>query len=195
MRKSLLSLGFLICGGLHSQTAIDQNLGATLALTGPTVPPTFTFSWWGKTGSHYIVETSFDLLNPWAFLTNYNPPGTDSALGIEFTTDSARVFFRAYQFDPNDISGLADTDGDGLPDKWETYYFGDLSRNGDYDPDGDGLGAKVAFDFGLNPTIRHDGDTQITRYAYTDNDELFKVTPIAGTEFSYKPDAEGNLKP
>ena len=31
-----------------------------------------------------------------------------------------------------------DTDADGLPDEWETLYFGDLSQrtNGDYDSDG-----------------------------------------------------------
>ncbi|MCP4346528.1 MAG: hypothetical protein GY795_13505 [Desulfobacterales bacterium] len=32
-----------------------------------------------------------------------------------------------------------DTDGDGMPDNWEIYYFGDLSRDGTGDFDGDGV--------------------------------------------------------
>lgn len=31
-----------------------------------------------------------------------------------------------------------DTDEDGMPDNWETYYFGDLSHDGTTDEDGDG---------------------------------------------------------
>jgi hypothetical protein len=195
MRTYFFLGGFLVYGVLLAQTSTDQNLGARLSLTGQTIPPTYTFSWWGKAGSHYIVETSFDLLNPWVFISDFNPAGANAPLAINFTTDSARVFFRAYQFDPNDISGLPDIDTDGLPDKWEMYYFGNIDRDGAYDPDGDGLGARIAFDFGLNPTIRQDNDTQITRYSYTDNDELSKVTPITGIEFQYKPDTDGNLKP
>lgn len=33
----------------------------------------------------------------------------------------------------------ADEDGDGLPDWWELYYFGDLGQDGDGDTDGDGF--------------------------------------------------------
>ena len=32
-----------------------------------------------------------------------------------------------------------DGDGDGLPDEWETVWFGSLSQGAGDDPDGDGL--------------------------------------------------------
>ena len=34
--------------------------------------------------------------------------------------------------------GPADTDGDGLPDDWERFYFGNLSEDSNGDPDHDG---------------------------------------------------------
>ena len=34
---------------------------------------------------------------------------------------------------------LIDTDGDGLDDRWERRYFGDLHQSGEGDPDRDGL--------------------------------------------------------
>ena len=38
-----------------------------------------------------------------------------------------------------DITIQTDTDHDGMADDWETFYFGDLSRDGDEDWDGDDL--------------------------------------------------------
>lgn len=46
-----------------------------------------------------------------------------------------------------------DSDGDGLPDSWETQYFGNLSQgpNGDYD--GDSVTNLQEYQSGTNPTI------------------------------------------
>lgn len=45
-----------------------------------------------------------------------------------------------------------DTDGDGLPDSWETANFGDLGRDGSGDHDKDGLTDKQEYVLGTNPT-------------------------------------------
>lgn len=44
-----------------------------------------------------------------------------------------------------------DTDNDGMPDQWETDNFGDLSRDGTGDFDGDGLTDKQEYVLGTNP--------------------------------------------
>ncbi len=52
-----------------------------------------------------------------------------------------------------------DTDGDGMPDTWETFFFGDLSRDGTGDFDGDGLSDFEEYQLTLDPTKEDtDGD-------------------------------------
>ena len=52
-----------------------------------------------------------------------------------------------------------DSDSDGLDDFWENFYFGDLSRDGAGDEDGDGLTDKAESENRANPTKKDtDGD-------------------------------------
>lgn len=44
-----------------------------------------------------------------------------------------------------------DTDGDGLPDRWETRWFTNLQQNANIDFDGDGISNKGEADADLNP--------------------------------------------
>lgn len=46
---------------------------------------------------------------------------------------------------------LPDTDGDGMPDAWETQYFGNTSRNGLADFDADGMKDRDEYLAGTNP--------------------------------------------
>ncbi|MEI7850862.1 MAG: right-handed parallel beta-helix repeat-containing protein, partial [Kiritimatiellales bacterium] len=53
----------------------------------------------------------------------------------------------------------SDADGDGLPDSWERFYFGNLSQNATSDPDGDGLTNLQEYQLGTNPNNADtDGD-------------------------------------
>ncbi len=45
----------------------------------------------------------------------------------------------------------ADTDGDGLPDSWETEQFGSLNATASADPDGDGTTNMMEYLAGTNP--------------------------------------------
>ena len=49
------------------------------------------------------------------------------------------------------ITIYADSDGDGLPDPWEIFHFGDLSRNGTRDLDGDGVSDYQEYLDGTDP--------------------------------------------
>ena len=48
---------------------------------------------------------------------------------------------------------VEDTDGDGLPDQWERDFFGNLSQDGNGDPDGDGKTNLEEFQNGSDPTV------------------------------------------
>ena len=50
-------------------------------------------------------------------------------------------------------SNFADSDQDGLPDGWETSFFGNLSQDGTNDHDKDGASNLVEFSQGSNPAI------------------------------------------
>ena len=191
MRKPLLALTLVLSASLHAQTASETNLGSKLTVDSSTTPATYTFSWWGKSNFHYIVETTPDLAT-WSFLPDFNPTGTDAVIGIQFTTDASKYFFRAIQFDPSDISSLADTDGDGLPDKWELYYFGNLDRDGSGDFDEDGLSDRFEYQGGGSPILAPDSSTVgVLNFTY---DLLGRVeTVTAPFSMSFNFDDEGNL--
>jgi hypothetical protein len=50
----------------------------------------------------------------------------------------------------------ADEDSDGLPDAWETQYFGNLAHGAQDDPDGDGLTNLQEYNNGTDPTVFDD---------------------------------------
>lgn len=59
------------------------------------------------------------------------------------------------------VGPTPDTDGDGLPDPWETLHFGDLSQDANGDPDGDEIVNSAEYAAGSNPTrtpFDDDGD-------------------------------------
>ena len=55
-----------------------------------------------------------------------------------------------------------DTDGDSLPDEWETYFFGNLNQDGHADSDDDGVSNLEEFTANLNPVSEDtDGDGEL----------------------------------
>jgi len=46
---------------------------------------------------------------------------------------------------------FVDTDGDGMADEWEIYFFGDLLPEADDDSDSDGMNNLAEYDFGADP--------------------------------------------
>ena len=79
---------------------------------------------------------------------------------------SLQPIWRDWRFVPmlplaRDIAsgGSADSDGDNVPDAYERWYYGDLSRAGDADGDGDGVPLSLEYALGIDPTAADtDGD-------------------------------------
>lgn len=69
-------------------------------------------------------------------------------LGIRMLGNSTRPIIDNIELS----SDGGDSDGDGMLDSWEITYFGDLSRDGTADSDGDRLTDLFEFQVGLNPT-------------------------------------------
>lgn len=63
--------------------------------------------------------------------------------------DSDEVYI--FHTDPN-LAGNTDSNGNGLPDVWESYFFGNLDQSGAGDWDGDGLSNAEALRKALDPT-------------------------------------------
>jgi len=62
-----------------------------------------------------------------------------------FPGENVKVDFRLSE------AGIADTDGDGLPDAWENATFGNLDRTGDDDFDNDTFSDRAEFNAGTDP--------------------------------------------
>lgn len=80
-----------------------------------------------------VVDAEY--INP--FTLDATPSGTFAIAGAVFTIGAG--------------GNPGDSDHDGLPDWWELFYFGDLSRDGTGDFDGDGLTDYEEFLLGTNP--------------------------------------------
>jgi hypothetical protein len=90
--------------------------------------------------------------------------GNSSSTRPVFAADGRTVVFQSFSSDlaggdyneKRDVFvlklGGADTDGDGMDDDWEVAYFGNLSRNGTGDFDGDGVSDLAEFRAGTDPT-------------------------------------------
>ncbi|MCC6232492.1 MAG: hypothetical protein IT580_07605, partial [Verrucomicrobiales bacterium] len=91
---------------------------------------------------------------------------TDAALRPILSADARRLVFmsRSGAFAAEDDNGASDVfslelggsapedqDGDGLDDSWERAWFGNLSRDGSVDDDGDGATARDEFRAGTSP--------------------------------------------
>jgi hypothetical protein len=76
---------------------------------------------------------------------------TDGVVGLSRGTGTPSGFVE------NNFSAFpvtfVDTDGDGLPDWWESQYFSNLNQKGSGDPDGDGIDNFHEYQSGTNPAV------------------------------------------
>ena len=203
----LLSLG----SAAIAQTAADPNEGARLTLDGTN---TFTFKWYGRLGRTYFIQTSLDLIS-WTYLPQIRP-GANLVIPYGLSSTGDRFYLRLrYPYpdiptdDPansdfdSDGVGNADelsrsldplsyvnSDGDGLPDDWERFWFaGSLAHTGAGNDDLDAFTNAEEFLFGLNPNA----DDSVTAAAKDlSYDALGRLQTAGAVTYSY--DAEGNIE-
>ncbi|TVP81970.1 MAG: hypothetical protein EA353_00990 [Puniceicoccaceae bacterium] len=149
--------------------------------------------------------------------------GQAEALQLSLSVGTNKAFFRLQgDDDPLSVLGLTDHDGDGistaleldagmnplvpeeivdsnsngLPDYWELFYFGDLSRDGEGDFDGDGILDKYEWQFRTNPASDQASEhpPQTTGRIDFTYDALGRIVTASGPiSLTYAFDDEGNL--
>ncbi len=169
---------------LNSQPTANVSIGLSSSdSTEGTVSPsllTFTASDWNTPQT--VTVTGVD---------DAVTDGDQSYIIVTAAATSADTNYNG--FNPADVSvtnqddeGVLDSDSDGLPDSWETTYFGDLTTtDGTTDLDGDGLTELAEYQNGTDPNNTDtDGDGD------SDGDEVLygaDPTNILDTLDSHRP--------
>ena len=197
MRTFILSLVLDCSLSAFAQTATDPNLGTRLVRDNST--GAFTLSWWSRSGDNYLVEWSHDLVTwdyvPIPAIDLTLPPGPDGVQAMAVVSPTMPLFLRIDHFDPDHVAGVDDKDGDGLPDKWEQFYFGVLSQDGSGDANHDGLLDRDAFRYGLDPRGEDESGNpaMVEQFEYDPRGWLIGYAAPQGASADYSLDDEGNL--
>ena len=99
-----------------------------------------------------------------------------------------------FAFDLSQAAPGTDTDGNGIPDWWEIYYFGHTGVSGTSIEDGGTMTNIEQFRSNLNPTINEAAisETQV-KYVYDSAGRLISAAGGASKSKTYVYDAEGNV--
>lgn len=121
---------------------------------------------WKDTNLLYVADGArglviLDASNP-AALQPHARHATIKAEGVVVDPASGYTYIAGGSEGLHIFRSFLDTDGDGMCDRWEIEYFGDLSQSWDDDFDGDGIINWGEYLAGLDPTSAdQDGDNLI----------------------------------
>ena len=182
---------------------------------------TWNSDWQGIAGRSYFYQHSSDMVH-WDYAPFIGYDAGIHSYGAHSST--AKGFFRLFyddrptddpetdDFDGDGLSnlfevkylhtdpyvpniGAVDSDGDGLADAWERFWFGSLTaQNGDDDFDHDGIPNKYEQQANTDPTKDETGDPdKIIRYSYDTEGRLLSVDDRKSATTTYSYDQEGSL--
>lgn len=108
---------------------------------------------------------------------------TDKVVVVTLPTGSTDYFVGCPNSSLVVIRPAADSDGDGLPDAWETRYFGNVTNaTADADPDGDGFSNAAEYQAGTDPTNALDC-LRIISVARIGGDSVVNFASAAGRRY------------
>lgn len=113
-----------------------------------------TYYWYRVSGATLTLSNA---TNPTltVVVPNYFTGNTSSTIGLRVTDTAGQTHTQNVVVTIVDEG--ADTDGDGLPNGWETFFFGNATTTGQDDPDGDGLSNLQEFQEKTNPVVAQPG--------------------------------------
>lgn len=89
---------------------------------------------------------------------------------------------------------IVDSESDGLPDYWELFYFGDLSRDGEGDFDNDGILDQFEWQARTNPTVDDTTRSALRdEFSYDARGWLSEFKLMSSRKNTHSHDAEGNI--
>ncbi len=118
--------------GIVAQTSNLDTPVAVTTVTAPAVSGSYRFTHWTINGLRYDDDLG----------RSQNP--------VAFTLYEATVAIAHY------LPATQDTDADGLPDWYETEYYGNLTQTGTSDTDGDGYPLAEEYALGFHPRVYDD---------------------------------------
>ena len=149
------TLGILVAPSLTqplpaAPTAVLQGANVSYTVAISANPPPYNFQW--RRGSLILTNMSLATTNCTFTLSNVQP--SNSGLYRVVITNLASISNAPVLFSTNTLTVLADTDGDGIPDFWESLYGLDPNNKADasLDSDGDGLTNLQEYIAGTDPT-------------------------------------------
>ena len=132
----------------------------------------------------YRLHADSDPLSPLAL----SDPDNDG-IGTARELDAGMNALKAEAIEDTENSGT----GDGLPDYWERFYFGDLSRDGSQDFDNDGIIDRIEWQMKTDPTV-DDATRSALRdeFSYDDRGWLNRQQLAGSTARTTQHDPAGN---
>ena len=143
-------------------------------------------AYYGTSSGHYTTMISVGN-NTTCTITNLEPGRTYYFTATAYDYNGNESAFS--QEIPYTVP-FVDTDGDGMPDDWESLYGLDPFVNDALeDPDGDGVTNIEEYRAGTEPTIYRNNSIPAAPILYLPfNDDLVENTPVLQTDEFYDPD-------
>ena len=103
---------------------------------------------------------------------------------VELTGSNAQIITLSFDNGANEPN--PDSDNDGLLDEWEMNNFGNLTQNGDGDPDQDRLSNRFEEKLGTNPNSASSGFPKVTLGDLTTEGFIVSFPTVTGLNYKLK---------
>jgi Ankyrin repeats (many copies) len=119
--------------------------------------------------SGYFLYRNGSLLTPRMVVgTSYTDSSIPAASFVSYEVQAADAHLHLSAFSAPEKATivLTDTEGKGLPDRWQMRYFGHLGVDPAADPDGDGFSDLDEYRNGTNPMDFYNGESPLLTFPY-----------------------------